>query len=554
MAELPAQIGKYRIQSLVARGGMGAVYLAVHPDLKRQVVLKKLSIRGNSSATERFKREAKILLDLNNPNIVHLHDYFREGSSQYIVLEYVDGMSLDALLKRKRKFSGTMALLVMHEVCRALKYAHDKGIVHRDIKPGNILISKRGEIKLADFGIAASEYEEEDGKGESRGQAGSDDRTAAETARTRGAELTKAGSMLGTPAYMPPEQFADSSSVDKRADIYSVGVMLYEMVTGEKPFPGGFTPETVSKINKGKYVAPSKLESGLPPIVGRLIRRMIRPDPARRYRDLGPVIRVIRRYLSRYQVAKVRAVMVQNMLTATVTEPAFEPKKRRLLQALVILCLATCLGAGGYLSWREGLVHRVLLRHWFSPVSVSMKVPPSLKETADMQFRVFFFEDDGASIPELPGTRRVLQERKPAKSGAVPGDYILSSKDVWLRPGVYRAKIVAGARVWWQSFTLGREGVTLRPAFGGTDSRPLRIETDARDAVTGKPIQAKFTVLVDNSWQPFSRPVLDRLKSGTVCKIRSEAAGYVPAVFSLKIEWFQDELFLSAGLVPNKQK
>jgi serine/threonine-protein kinase len=105
MTELPEKIGKYKVLSLIARGGMGAVYKAVHPTLKREVVIKKLTLRGNASVRERFKREAKILLDLKNDHIVHMYDYFTEGSSHYIVLEFVDGMSLDVLLKKKKIFS-----------------------------------------------------------------------------------------------------------------------------------------------------------------------------------------------------------------------------------------------------------------------------------------------------------------------------------------------------------------------------------------------------------------------------------------------------------------
>ena len=161
----PDRIGKYKIESVVARGGMGLVYLAVHPTLKRKVIIKKLRIRGNTAVLERFKREAQILLDLQHVNIVHMFDYFTEGPFHYIVLEYIDGMALDKLIAKRKRLSWQLAFLIVRDACKALSYAHKKTIVHRDIKPGNILMSKRGAIKLADFGIAFSERTGESGEG-----------------------------------------------------------------------------------------------------------------------------------------------------------------------------------------------------------------------------------------------------------------------------------------------------------------------------------------------------------------------------------------------------
>ncbi len=342
MAELPEMIGKYKVLALVARGGMGAVYKAVHPTLRREVIIKKLTFRGNPSVKERFKREAKILLDMKNEHIVHMYDYFIEGSSQYIVLEFVDGMSLDVLLKKKGTFSNEMALLIIHDACLGLKYAHDHGVVHRDIKPGNILISKKGEIKLADFGIAASEDEAE-------------------------SELTQ-GTTLGTPAYMPPEQFADSKSVDKRADIYAMGIMLYEMATGAKPYPGNFSPETIITIQKGKYTPPEKIKSGISPAVCRLIRKMIRPDPGKRFQSTEGIIRAVRTCLKRYSLRDIRTAMVRNMITDKIEEPVYVQRKPVALFTALTCAGVILLCAGGFAAWKYGLIHRTILRSWYTPV------------------------------------------------------------------------------------------------------------------------------------------------------------------------------------------
>ena len=269
MADFPEVIGKYKVTAIIAKGGMGTVYKAIHPSLKRYVVIKKLTIRGNAALRERFKREAQILMELHHPNIVHMFDFFKEGSFYYIVLEYVDGMALDKLLKKREKLTSPITMLILRDTCNALKYAHEKGIIHRDIKPGNILISRHGEIKLADFGIASSEKESDNDS-----------------------NLTQQGSALGTPAYMPPEQFSDSKTVDQRADIYSLGIMLYEMVVGKKPFPGNFSPETLAQIHKGKYESPKKLDKNIDPTILRLIRKMIQPNPKHRFQNVDKIIKI----------------------------------------------------------------------------------------------------------------------------------------------------------------------------------------------------------------------------------------------------------------------
>ncbi|MDR2897543.1 MAG: serine/threonine protein kinase, partial [Spirochaetaceae bacterium] len=409
MADLPETIGKYKILSLIARGGMGAVYKAVHPTLRRQVVIKKLTIRGNSAVKERFKREAQILLDMNNEHIVHMYDYFTEGSYHYIVLEFVDGMSLDVLLKKKKTFSNEMALLILHDACLGLKYAHDHGVVHRDIKPGNILISKKGEIKLADFGIAASDAEDESG-------------------------LTQAGMTLGTPAYMPPEQFADSKSVDKRADIYALGIMLYEMVTGGKPYPGTFSPETITTIQKGKYTPPEKINTSISPTVCRLIRKMIRPDPKKRFQSTESIIRAIRGHLKRYSLRDIRTAMVRNMITDKIEEPVYVHRKPTALLAVLISVGAILLCIGGFAAWKYGLVHRTILRSWYTPVSVSMSVP-SATFMPDMPFRAFFFVNDGDAIPEVQDGVRVFSL---SRDGADQKRFVYKTPDMFLKPGSYR--------------------------------------------------------------------------------------------------------------------
>ena len=150
------KIGKYELIGKIAQGGMGALYTAKHPTLERVVLLKKLAIHGGGQVVERFKREARLMMDLNSERIAQVYDHFKEGPNYYIVEEYVDGVSLDALIRKERYLGNDAAMLIFYEVCRGLKFAHDRQVIHRDIKPGNILISGHGEVKLADFGIATS--------------------------------------------------------------------------------------------------------------------------------------------------------------------------------------------------------------------------------------------------------------------------------------------------------------------------------------------------------------------------------------------------------------
>lgn len=200
------------ILNVVGQGGMGVVFKARQPQLDRLVALKILSAQRTEDAqfAERFHREAKALARLNHPNIVTIHDFGKSGAFFYLLMEFVDGMNLRQL-SRARRLSPKEALAIIPPICDALQFAHDHGIVHRDIKPENLLLDKEGRVKIADFGIA----------------------------KMLGAEPTQTGMAdsqpAGTPQYMAPEQLESPAASDHRADIYSLGVVLYELLTGELP-------------------------------------------------------------------------------------------------------------------------------------------------------------------------------------------------------------------------------------------------------------------------------------------------------------------------------
>lgn len=220
VAELAVHFPELEILEMIGAGGMGAVYKARQAKLDRLVALKVLSsdLAGDPAFAERFDREARLLARLNHPNIVTVFDSSVAGPFAYLMMEFVDGVNLRQAMKAGR-FTPPEALALVQDICAALKFAHEQGILHRDIKPENILIDSRGQVKIADFGIAKLSGEE-----------GQDLLT-----------LTHRGFALGSPHYMAPEQFESPGDVDQRADIYSLGVVLYELLTGELPL-GRFAP------------------------------------------------------------------------------------------------------------------------------------------------------------------------------------------------------------------------------------------------------------------------------------------------------------------------
>jgi tRNA A-37 threonylcarbamoyl transferase component Bud32 len=230
--ELAGRFPNLEIIELIGHGGMGAVYRARQTGLDRMVALKILAPDRvqDPAFAERFGREARTLARLSDPHIVGIHDFGEAGPSTgsgatlyYLVMEYVDGASLRELMQAGR-LSPAEALALVPQICKALQYAHDSGVVHRDIKPENILLDRSGTVKIADFGLA--KLLEPDG--------------------AEGVSLTATGATMGTPAYMAPEQIEHPLEVDHRADIYAVGVVFYEMLTGELPL-GRFDPPS-SKV------------------------------------------------------------------------------------------------------------------------------------------------------------------------------------------------------------------------------------------------------------------------------------------------------------------
>jgi serine/threonine-protein kinase len=256
-------IGKYRIKGELGRGGMGAVYLAEQPGLGREVAIKELihTAATDPAALQRFLQEAQVMARTSHPNLVQVHDLEIMGDANYIVLEFVRGNSLRDWLNRG-PIAPPQVFAVMHGVLQALDYAHKHAVVHRDMKPENVLLSDEGMVKVADFGIARL----------------TDDSGVGSTA-------TKTGTTVGTPQYMSPEQVA-SSKVDGRSDLYSAGIMFYELVTGRPPFSatpadGPFT--LMAKHVQAPPKPPSVYRPGLDIAVEQVILKSLSKRPEDRF-------------------------------------------------------------------------------------------------------------------------------------------------------------------------------------------------------------------------------------------------------------------------------
>jgi len=256
--------GRYSLVREIGRGGMSVVYEARHLTIGKKLAIKFLSpaYQEHVESIRRFQREAQIAGTIGHPNICEVHDFGITGDVEpYIVMSYLEGESLSAMLKREKVLSPQRALGIMVQVLDALAEVHRRGIVHRDLKPGNVFLERtpRGEtVKLLDFGIS---------------KIGS---------LSPGSALTQAGSSLGTPSYMSPEQITDSKTVDRRADVYSCGVMLYRMLAGRVPYPGMGMSEIILHIVKDPPPDLEREIPGISPALREIVAAAIERDPARR--------------------------------------------------------------------------------------------------------------------------------------------------------------------------------------------------------------------------------------------------------------------------------
>ncbi len=271
-----AEHPRYQVIELLGVGGMGAVYKAVHRLMERPVALKLITpafLRSHPNAVERFRVEVRAAAKLSHPNIVAAHDAEQAGDLHFLVMEYVEGITLQRLVEKRGPLPVLHACHYCRQAALGLQHAHQHGMVHRDIKPQNLMLTRKGQVKILDFGLArfAGEQLPADGQG------------SGDTDPRRPAPLTMVGVVMGTPDFIAPEQATAASKADIRSDIFSLGSTLYYLLTARPPFaPGSFMDMVLSGVKRVPEPL-AKVRPDLPAELSQIVERMIDNDPARRY-------------------------------------------------------------------------------------------------------------------------------------------------------------------------------------------------------------------------------------------------------------------------------
>ncbi|MDZ4723290.1 MAG: serine/threonine-protein kinase [candidate division Zixibacteria bacterium] len=259
-------LGRYQVVGTLGRGAMGLVYKGIDPAINRPVALKTIRLdfvndpAEMAELKERLYREAQAAGKLSHPNIVTIYDVGSEGQLQYIAMEFLQGQTLEDLIKKKTKFNYRIIAQIISQICNALDYAHDKGIVHRDIKPANIMILKDYSVKVMDYGIA----------------------------RIDSNSMTKTGIAMGTPNYIAPEQLKGMTT-DRRADLFSLGVVMYEMLLGRRPFKGESITALIYSVINHDPEKPSNINPQVPLLFDHIIAKALKKDPAQRYQKASDI-------------------------------------------------------------------------------------------------------------------------------------------------------------------------------------------------------------------------------------------------------------------------
>ena len=280
---------RYKVTGYIAKGGFGDVYKGYHEQLGIDIAIKVLrkSETFNTQLKERFFREAKVMATINHPNVVRIYDVGEFGGYVYLIMDFVEGVDLESFIKEKKAISPSKQVSIMTQISDALAAIHAQGIIHRDIKPGNIMVNDSGKPILMDFGLAKERLPEV-----------SDHE-----------KLTIEGALLGTPLYMAPEQFKTPDKVTKASDVYSLGVTFYQLATGTNPFAGDSFLEVYEKHKNVTPAGANKVSKKVPLRISRIIDKMLQKTPTSRFPDGVELTKAFKK-VGTYTISAVAKVMV----------------------------------------------------------------------------------------------------------------------------------------------------------------------------------------------------------------------------------------------------
>lgn len=312
-------IGNYKIISKLGSGGMAVVYKAHELSLNRIVALKVLSshLSENNEFIKRFEREARAAAKLNHPNIIQIYAIGEEEGIHFFSMEYVKGKTLAQIIEEEKKLTYDKAIPIIIQTAEALSEAHKHGIVHRDMKPSNIMVNNNGTVKVTDFGIAYVSQE---------------------------TKLTKSGSIIGTPEYLSPEQ-CEAKAIDNRSDIYSLGVTFYELLSGKTPYKADTPVSMLLEIVKGNFPPLNEVNPDVPKFIQKIVEKMMQTKPEDRFNNANELIESLKKHME-------KSISTKDFEKEKHIERLYEPEKRKnkSLRVVGILILILIIGAGTFFA------------------------------------------------------------------------------------------------------------------------------------------------------------------------------------------------------------